>query len=129
MPQAASITLTDATPVTPVDYVYEPIRTEPDLLLVNGDSVTSAGNKNLSVSFSKWSANRATDKVGLHFLWPIENTVDGVTSILSTPRFDGVWTLPNTMTDQQLLDFGAELRDALQESLIKSYYESKKPAY
>jgi len=127
MPTAAAIVLADA---TPSNHTFSPLKvTVESSLLVSREGTTSAGNPTLIIGLSQAHVNRATNKVSVRLNQPIEQTVDGVVSVRSTPRFEGVFTLPDDMTEAERTDFAALVESAVSDSVVQGYVTALDPMY
>lgn len=128
MPSATPLSVNDATPTA---HVFDPMTVTPELATYRNyaDAAVSASAEQLIVSLSLATSQRATNKVKVTISDPIEQTVDGVVVVRSTPRFTGEFILPDDMSVSERDHFGALVRNALAHADIKGYYEDLKPVY
>lgn len=130
MPAAAAITLADGQ-ATPVNHTFNPrIFVGPgETVLINDEALTSAGQMKLTLGFSAASQARPTNRVKVRFSMPVEQTVNGVTSVAYTARFDGDIVLPEQMTLDQRKNMAAYVANALSNATIKGYTSALDPMY
>lgn len=126
MPAAATIVLADA---TPANHSYEPIEGDSSnfLFLERTLSTTSAGAEALRLTFSRATSGRSTNRVGVRLDIPYEHTVDGVTLVHSTARYQGSFTLPETMTASDREHFMTLVANAYANAVIRGYVEDLIP--
>lgn len=129
MPSASTISLNDGQ-ATPVSHDFTPNQISPNSsTFVDKDSTTSAGQKKLILTFSPASVSRQTTRVGVRFAMPIEQTVDGVTSVAYTARFNGDVVIPDQMTQAQRDDLAAFISNALAHTVVSGSISDLDPVY
>lgn len=131
MPSATSITLADGQ-ATPVNHVFEPVSVVPgQALLVNRDSTTAAGQKELIVSYDRAKTGRKTDRIKLRLNIPIEatSTDTGQTYVAHTARFSCDVVLPDELTASERADVAAFVKNALADSVLNGYISDLDPMY
>lgn len=128
MPSAANIVLADS---VPANHTYNPIEGDSSdfLLLERGVSTTSAGNASLRLNFSRATSGRPTNRVQIRMDFPYEQTVDGVTKVYDVARFQGIFTLPETMTDLQRANVYALVKNAFANAVVTGYVEDLEPIW
>lgn len=127
MPDAANILLNDSVPAA---HTFEPVSILPERsLLVDRDSTTSAGQKTLQAGLSIARSNRPTNRVNIRLSMPTETTVDSVTTVAYTARFNADVVLPEQMTATERADFAAFIKNAFADSVIAGYIEDLAPMY
>lgn len=126
MPQASSITLNDGAN----DVVFTPTSTNGKALYEARDhSVSSAGFPVLTAVLDRANVKRVTNKVAFAFSFPIETTVDGITTIRSVPRFFGDFVLPDDMSKNERTQFANLAVAALVNELMKGYVVDLEPVF
>lgn len=129
MPIATTITLNDGQ-ATPVAHDFDPRRRDPEgSVFVNGDSATSAGAMSLVIGLSSASANRRTDKGTVRFAMPVEDTVDGITSVRGIARHRGENVLPDDLTTQERADFYAYVSNLYASAAVSALLKDLNPQY
>lgn len=121
MPAASNISINDATPAA---HVYTPTSISPQLSTYRNvaDATISAGEESLSLSLSRASANRATNRVKITLAVPHEQTVDSVVSVRSTARMNCEIILPDDMTQTERDDFAALVSNAFDHADVQGYF-------
>lgn len=128
-----SLTLTDATPVTPVNRAFTTVQSNPDLtvwkdLVTNGGFPIGAGVASVSVKENANGVTRITGKLVL----PTMETVSGETDLgfepVPTKAFESLGSFdlvfPNRTSLQNRKDLLAMLKDFLNDAVITSATES-----
>ena len=129
MPTASAIVINDGQG-TPAAHTFAPQLISPEKsTFVDRDADTSAGQKQLVLSFSPANASRSTNRIGVRLNMPIEQTIDGVVSVAYTARFDGSIVVPDQMTQAQRDDLGAYIQNALADAVINAYVTDLEPVY
>lgn len=129
MPSASTISIYDGQ-ATPVAHDFEPLTVTPSqAVLVCKESDTAAGQMQIIAGFSPASANRSTDRVNLRFNMPVEYTVDGVTAVLHTARFNGDFVLPELLSQADRDNFAAYVANAVANAVLNGYISDRDPIY
>jgi len=129
MPTASTIALLDGQ-ATPVSHDFSPIRVgEASSLFSDKTSTTSAGRPQIVLGFSASSAKRPTNRLNVRFNMPIEQTVDGVTSVAYTARFTSDIVIPDQMTQGQRDDFAAYIKNSFAHTVVASMIADIDPVY
>lgn len=128
-----SLTLTDATPVTPVNRTYSATQSDPSLTVwkdfsTNGGYPVGAGVASLSVSENSNGTVRVSGKLVL----PTMETISGDTSLgyaaVPTKAFEVLGTFelvfPSRSSLQNRKDLNAMLKDFLNDAVVTSAVES-----
>lgn len=128
MPTKTSITINDA---VPTGRVYAPVQStaERTVLLDRDTNDTSAGAGVLILGYSRATKARPTDRINIRLAMPIEDTVDGVTSVSYTPRFEGDIILPDGMVQSERDDIGALLQNLFADTVVQGYITDLDPMY
>lgn len=121
MASAANIVLADS---TPANHTFTPMQASPELTLhiENGVATTAPGCLNFTSSHSVATSKRPTDRVQFRFNYPVEQTVDGVTSVAYIGRAIVDVIIPSQMTNTERLHFGAYVKNLLANSVIQGYF-------
>lgn len=121
MASAAAIVLADS---TPTDHTFSPMQASPELTVhvENGVSVTAPGAKSLTSSFSMASAKRPTDRIQFRINYPVEQTVDGITSVAFVARAIVDVVIPPQMTNTDRLHLGAFLKNLMANTVMQGYF-------
>lgn len=130
MPSAATIALFDGAS-TPVSHNFEPLSVSPErTLLVNRESITSAGQMQLILALDPAKSTRKTNRVNIRFNYPVEATdADGVTRVAYTARFNGDVVIPEEMTQAQRDDVAAFIKNALANAVVNGIVSDLDPLY
>jgi hypothetical protein len=130
MPSASTISLDDGQS-TPVSHDFAPrVQVGPEnILLINDEADTSAGQMKLQLGFSAASSKRPTNRVKVSFTYPVEQTVDGVVRVAYTARFNGEVVLPEEMTQAQRDDMAAFIGNALSHATVAGYVSDLDPMF
>lgn len=124
MATPANIVLNDGTN----DHTFTPVAVSTQgATLVSREGTTSAGNPKIVLQLDFAHTGRQTNKVRVQLSLPIEVTVEGVTSVRSTPLFVANVVLPDDMTQAERDIFGAMVVDLVSEALVRGYYEDLDP--
>jgi hypothetical protein len=129
MPSASTIALFDGA-ATPVSHDFEPLSITPGKsVLVNRESTTSAGQLQLIIGVDPAKSGRSTNRVNVRFNYPVEQTVDGITSVAYTARCSLDVVLPEQMTQAQRDDVGAYIKNALADTVVNALITDLDPMY
>lgn len=128
MAQRASITLTDATPVTPVNRVYNPSNENGDGQLNWRDSTQSILTGQNRLALVQRMATRQTRATKFYFKLetPIlaqtsPSTTTGIQpapTVSHTPLGEIIFVLPEQSTAQERKDLLAQMRDLIDEAIV-----------
>lgn len=127
MPSASTIAISDSTPTS---HDFGP-RGENGSAFVfkNTEAATGAGQMSLALSLSDASPSRPTHKALITIAVPVEQTVDGVTTVAYTLRFKGEFIIPEEATATQRADLLAYASNALAHADVKGYVEDLEPVW
>jgi len=123
----ANITLTDATPVTPVNRVYSPTQSGDGLIRwQDRTQAIFVGQNRLTVSQRLADKQARTNKLSWKLETPILEQTSPSTStgiqpaptVAYTPIATVEFVLPDRMTTQERKDLLAQLRDLLEEAVV-----------
>lgn len=129
MPTASTIALDDGQ-VTPVSHSFEPQSITPGRsVLVDRDSNTSAGQKQLIVGLDPAKVSRKTNRVNIRFNMPVEQLIDGVYEVAYTARVNCDVVIPDQMTQAQRDDLGAFVKNALANAVVNGLITDLDPMY
>lgn len=92
-------------------------------------SGVSAGFKLLTVGYSPASSKRATHRVPVSLALPTLSTVNGVSTVAYTGRFDGTFIIPEQMTASERADLVAFVTNGLSLALLKNVVKDLDPLY
>lgn len=129
MPSITSITLADN---VPTNHVFNPLMSSSGhALLIARETVTSAASRVLELLFSPSTKTRVTNRVQVKLAYPIEVTdsTTGVVSTRCTPRFEGVWILPDSMTTAERLTFDTLVEASVTNTVRRGYVRTLDPFY
>jgi hypothetical protein len=129
MPTAANIVINDAVPAA---RTFAPVTVSPgrSALYEKTVSLTSGGMASIVLDFSLASPKRKTDRVAVRLNLPKEVTdVNGVTTVASTARFEGVWVIPENFTTAERGDFEALVDNLIGHATVEAYVKSRDPFY
>jgi hypothetical protein len=129
MPQASTFTLTKSDGTTTYDFNVSKRIGETVWFRNSSEASTSAGQPELSVTWSGAIPQRKTNKCVLRYSHPIEHTVDGVVRVDDTPRASADLRLPETMTAAQRADFWAGYLSFLNAQAIEDMVEDAEALY
>lgn len=121
MASAAAIVLADS---TPTNHTFSPMQASPELTVhvENGVAVTAPGAMSLTSSFSMASAKRPTDRIQFRVNYPVEQTLEGVTTVAYTARAIVDVVIPPQMTNTERLHLGAFVKNMMANSVIQGYF-------
>lgn len=127
MPAAANIVLNDATPTA---HTFVPLSAGPGLTIhaENGVALTPSGALQFTSSLDLASAKRSTDRIRLQFSYPVEQTVDGVTSVAYTGRAFVDAAIPVQMTTAERTHLAAFVANMAANAVLQGYY-TRQPQY
>jgi hypothetical protein len=127
MPLASTVVIADA---TPTNHTFSPVQvsTQKALLLDKSTSIP-ASNKTMVLKFNLANANRATDRIRQELHAPIEQTIDFIVSVRSTPRFLADWVMPADMDDAERENFVAMVVSFIGHAITEAYARSRDPMY
>lgn len=130
MPSASSIVLADGQ-ATPANHTFQPQSVTPErTVLVDRDSETSAGQKEIIVGFVPAKGQRKTTRVSLRFNMPVEATdSDGITRVAYTARLDSNLIIPDEATQAERDDFAAFVKNAFADVVLNGYVSNLDPMY
>lgn len=129
MPTASAISIDDGQ-ATPASHTFEPNQvSNGSATFVDRDATTSAGQKQIVLSFSPASAKRSTTRLSVRFNYPIEQVVDGVTRVAYTARFSSDIVIPDTMTQAERDNLAAFIKNALANTVINGMVSDLDPVY
>lgn len=129
MPTASSIVLNDGQG-TPAAHTFEPQSVVPSrTVLVDRDSTTSAGQKQLILGLDPSKPGRSTSRVNIRFNYPVEHTVDGIVEVAYVARFSGDVVIPDQMTQAERDNLAAFLSNAFANSVVSGYVADLDPMY
>lgn len=124
MASAANIVLADK---TPANHTFEPIQVAPALTIheEHGVALTPPGQLSFTTGLSLASASRSTDRVTIRFTFPVEQTVDDITSVAYTLRANLDVIIPSQATNAQREHLAAYVQNLMANAVIKDYYLRK----
>lgn len=127
MATAANIVLADS---TPTNHTFVPIVAGPGLTIheEQGLAQTPSGNLQLTSSLDVANSKRPTDRIKFQLVYPVEQTVDGVTSVAYTARAFVEAAVPVQMTVLQRTHLAALVASAASNAVVKLYY-NRQPMY
>lgn len=119
MPQAANIVLNDATPLA---RTFEPsVTPQGKSVFLDADSITGAGNNQLILGMSPARPGRPTYRTSKRINMPVEQTVDGVTTVAYTLRHIVSNVIPEQATATERADFQALIENSEANAVIAGY--------
>lgn len=121
MASAANIVLADS---TPANHTFEPVQVAPSLTIhsEHGVAATPPGELSFSTGLSLANSQRSTDRITIRFVYPVEQTVDGVVSVAYTMRANLDVIIPSQATNAQRNHLAAYVQNLTANSVIKGYY-------
>lgn len=123
------LTINDGS-ATPVARAFSPEKVSPgDSTFVERTSGVSAGFHRLAVGFDPASKRRPTNHVALSLEMPTLSTLNGVSALAYTARFQGKFILPDVMTPAERANIVAIVANALSNALIKGVVKDLDPLY
>lgn len=126
MPAASSIVLNDGTN----DKTYVPVSVQPQkTTLADRSSVISAGNSKAVLGLRPATPQRATNRVEIGFSKPIEDTVDGVTTVRSIPRVNTDVVLPDDMTTAERTAFWTQYQALVANADVSGFVKDLEPLW
>lgn len=115
---------------TPVARSFSPEKVAPgESIFAERSSGVSAGFLRLKVGLDPARANRPTNHVPIDLVMPTLNTVNGVSVVAYTARFQGKFILPDTMTAAERANIVALVANALDNALVRGMVKDLDPAY
>lgn len=115
---------------TPVAKSFAPERVAPDLsTFTERSAAVSAGFPRLSIGYSPASGKRVTNRVDVKLDLPILQTVNSVSSVAYTGRFQGYFVIPDVMTALERADLRAYVANALDNALVMGVVKDLDPLY
>lgn len=115
---------------TPVAKSFAPERVAPDLsTFTERSAAVSAGFPRLSIGYSPASGKRVTNRVDVKLDLPILQTVNSVSSVAYTGRFQGYFVIPDVMTALERADLRAFVANALDNALVMGVVKDLDPLY
>jgi hypothetical protein len=125
MTTAANLVLADS---VPANHTFVPIEAGIKLARwVDRDGTTSAGSKQAKATLSESSKGRPTNRVLISMEVPREQTVDGVTTVYATDRFNGEFILHETDTTLMRTDLHSLVISLLNHADVKKYVTTLEP--
>jgi hypothetical protein len=124
MPNIVDITVQDE---ALANHVYEAKQTTPHAEW-REDKVTVVGSPKVSASLTPPGTSKY-EKVKVVFSYPVESTVDGVTTVQSKSYAEAVFRIDQNMTDTDRADFGGLFINLLKDAAIKQYFKLGDIAY
>jgi hypothetical protein len=115
---------------TPVAKSFAPERVAPDLsTFTERSAAVSAGFPRLSIGYSPASGKRTTNRVDVKLDLPILQTINSVSTVAYTGRFQGYFVIPDTMTALERADLRAFVANALDNALVMGVVKDLDPLY
>ncbi len=115
---------------TPVAKSFAPERVAPDLSTFTERSAgVSAGYSRLSIGYSPASGKRTTNRIDIKLDLPVLQTVNNVSTVAYTGRFQGYFVIPDTMTALERADLRAFVANALDNALVMGVVKDLDPLY
>lgn len=129
MPSATQISVNDATPTA---HLFDPVGKTPSgavLYFNNTDASTSATAEGVTLSMSRASGTRTTNRIKISLAIPYAQTVDGAVEVRSTARMNVDVILPDDMTVAEREDFAALASNLLDATDVKNHIEDLVPVW
>lgn len=115
---------------TPVAKTFSPERVGSDTsVFAERSAPASAGFTRLTVGFSAANGKRATNRVDIKLDFPVLSTVNGVSSVAYTGRFQGYFVIPDVMTSAERADLAAYVANALDVTAIRATVKDLDPIW
>lgn len=115
---------------TPVARTFSPEKVSPEeSVFVERSAGVSAGYQRLKVGYSPANANRPTNRVDVGLTMPVLQTINGVSSVAYTARFEGKFVLPDVATPADRANIIAFVKNALGLTLISGVVKDLDPLY
>lgn len=115
---------------TPVARSFSPEKVTPaDSSFAERSSGISAGYTRLKIGLDLANSKRPTNHVPIEVVMPTLNTVNGVSVVAYTARFQGKFILPDVMTAAERANIVAFVANALDNALIRSTVKDLDPLY
>jgi hypothetical protein len=127
MPSAATIVINDNVPAAH-DFVPQQVGM-PLSVFVNREATTSAGYMQARTGLDPSKKTRPTNHVTQEVVFPVEQTVDSVTSVRSTARFIGKWIIPEDFSTAERLTFDTMVENALAGTIMRASRRDLEPPY
>lgn len=124
MATPANVVLNDGTN----DHTFKPVSVgNGRAVLVAREGVSSVGDPRMILDFSEAYSGRKTDKFAFRVNQPLEVTIDGVTTVKSTPLFAGNVVLPDDMTAAERDVFTAMCKALVAHAVWLAYSKDRDP--
>jgi hypothetical protein len=115
---------------TPVAKSFAPERVAPDLsTFTERTAAVSAGFLRLSVGYSPANSKRTTNRVDVKLDFPVLQTINGVSTVAYTGRFQGYCVIPDVMTAAERADLRAFVANALDNAAVMAVIKDLDPLY
>jgi hypothetical protein len=115
---------------TPVAKSFAPERVAPDLsTFTERTAAVSAGFLRLSVGYSPANSKRTTNRVDVKLDFPVLQTINGVSTVAYTGRFQGYFVIPDVMTAAERADLRAFVANALDNAAVMAVIKDLDPLY
>jgi len=115
---------------TPVAKTFSPERVGSELSVFTERSApASAGFTRLAIGYSAASGKRATNRVDVNLTYPVLSTVNGVSTVAYTGRFQGYFVIPDVMTSAERADLAAYVANALDAAAVRAVIKDLDPMY
>jgi hypothetical protein len=115
---------------TPVAKSFAPERVAPDLsTFTERTAAVSAGFLRLSVGYSPANSRRTTNRVDVKLDFPVLQTINGVSTVAYTGRFQGYFVIPDVMTAAERADLRAFVANALDNAAVMAVIKDLDPLY
>lgn len=125
MAQATTMVVADQ---VPANHNYNPITANGSrAIYVNPEATTAAGRSTLIVDFAGVSANSTREKTKLNLAFPVEQTIDGVTTVHHTNRAVVEIYTDQTATLAEKQNILARIKSALGNAVITTLVTTGEP--
>lgn len=115
---------------TPVAKTFSPERVAPEQsVFVERTSGVSAGFLRLGIEYSAASGARSTNRMNIRFDFPVLQTVNGISTVAYTGRFQGSFVIPDQMTAAERADLAAYVANALDATAIRAIVKDLDPMF
>jgi hypothetical protein len=114
---------------TPTNHTFYPaVRNNgANILFVNRESVTQAGNMSITLGLDLSSGKRLTNRGAIRFAHPFEVTQDSVVSVRDVARANTDLILPVGMTAAERLRFITMYNNLVALAVVKAYTSDLDP--